>query len=383
MTREDIRKLIGGYATGTLTEAERQLLFEAALDDQELFDELGREQALKEVLEEPGAKSRLIAALARPDPAPVWWKRPMAWVGAGVATAAIAIVALLIPRQAQPVQVAQVQGPSSTSIPAATPPPSEPGNEPAKAGQPSGAPRRAVVKEAMVRGSNVRLEKRADKRDAQGEPTDEKTNDMANDKAKKSEVPVAGGTVAVEAQTSPGPAATPAPRPRQAPVTAIPSAPQDQIQVQAQSQIPASGPSQQGRSLGGVAGGGGGNRIAPAALLARRARFGFDYSIEAGRMLAIRATASGYLSVVPTASKSPQPIFPVSGDGKVAGGSTIRIAIPAEVSSVVIVFSASATGRGDELDKNAISEMKDSRAGTVEDPNPGASSRVVLELKIP
>ena len=37
MKREDIEKLLGGYATGTLTGEERQALFEAALTDQALF----------------------------------------------------------------------------------------------------------------------------------------------------------------------------------------------------------------------------------------------------------------------------------------------------------------------------------------------------------
>ena len=40
MNREEIQKLIGGYATGSLTDDERRLLFEAALDDQDLFDAL-------------------------------------------------------------------------------------------------------------------------------------------------------------------------------------------------------------------------------------------------------------------------------------------------------------------------------------------------------
>ncbi len=66
MTRDEIRKLIGGYATGSLTEAERKPLFEAALEDQELFDELAREQALKEMLDEPGAK-RAADCQARAD----------------------------------------------------------------------------------------------------------------------------------------------------------------------------------------------------------------------------------------------------------------------------------------------------------------------------
>ena len=66
MTPDDARKLLGGYATGSLTEAERTALFEAALEDQDLFDELAGEQVLKEVLDEPGARQRLIAALEPP-----------------------------------------------------------------------------------------------------------------------------------------------------------------------------------------------------------------------------------------------------------------------------------------------------------------------------
>ena len=52
MRPEDIRKLLGGYATGTLTAEERQALFEAALDDQALFDALAKEQPLRDLLDE-------------------------------------------------------------------------------------------------------------------------------------------------------------------------------------------------------------------------------------------------------------------------------------------------------------------------------------------
>ncbi len=68
MSQDEIRKLVGGYATGTLTEAERKALFDAALDDQDLFDELAREQSLKELLDSPGARTRLTAVLAPPEP---------------------------------------------------------------------------------------------------------------------------------------------------------------------------------------------------------------------------------------------------------------------------------------------------------------------------
>jgi len=47
---KDLEKLLGGYATSTLTEQERKALFEAALDDQQLFNALADEEALKELL---------------------------------------------------------------------------------------------------------------------------------------------------------------------------------------------------------------------------------------------------------------------------------------------------------------------------------------------
>jgi hypothetical protein len=104
VTREEIRKLIGGYATGTLTEAEQKLLFDAALDDQELFDELSHEQTLKEMLDEPGARERLIAALGQPKPKRfVWWP----WAAAGTAIAAV-VVAIVVIRPPAKQEIAMV-----------------------------------------------------------------------------------------------------------------------------------------------------------------------------------------------------------------------------------------------------------------------------------
>ncbi len=95
MTPEDARKLLGGYATGSLTEAERAALFEAALEDQDLCDELAGEQALKEVLDEPGARQRLIAALEPPT------HRAWLWVTAA-ATVAVAVVIGIVVSQQNP-----------------------------------------------------------------------------------------------------------------------------------------------------------------------------------------------------------------------------------------------------------------------------------------
>ena len=107
MTPDDARKLLGGYATGSLTEAERKALFEAALEDQELFDELAGEQVLKEVLDEPGARQRLLAALEPPRKHRAWL-----WVPAAATVAIAVVIGVVIsqrtPPPEPPQQIAQV-----------------------------------------------------------------------------------------------------------------------------------------------------------------------------------------------------------------------------------------------------------------------------------
>ena len=68
MTPDEIRKLLGGYATGTLTETERNLLFSAALEDQELFNLLADEEVLREQLAEPATRQILLEELQRQPP---------------------------------------------------------------------------------------------------------------------------------------------------------------------------------------------------------------------------------------------------------------------------------------------------------------------------
>ena len=72
MSPQDIKKLLGGYATGTLTAEEQQALFAAALEDQELFDALAREQSLRDLLRDPAARAELLSALDAPAQ-PVWF----------------------------------------------------------------------------------------------------------------------------------------------------------------------------------------------------------------------------------------------------------------------------------------------------------------------
>src|SRR5438045_3218942 len=68
MNPEDIQKLLGGFATGTLTPAEQEELFHAALDNQQLFDALAREQSPRDLLREPPAGARVLAPVDTAPP---------------------------------------------------------------------------------------------------------------------------------------------------------------------------------------------------------------------------------------------------------------------------------------------------------------------------
>ena len=60
---DEVRKLLGGYATGTLTEEERALLYEAALNDAAVFEALEDEQAVRDLLDDSSARAELLAAV--------------------------------------------------------------------------------------------------------------------------------------------------------------------------------------------------------------------------------------------------------------------------------------------------------------------------------
>jgi hypothetical protein len=96
MSPEDVKKLLGGYATGTLTPEEQQALFAAALEDQELFDALAREQSLRDLLRDPAARAELLSALDSPAGRTggfwQWLRRPAV---AGLATAGVVAIAVV------------------------------------------------------------------------------------------------------------------------------------------------------------------------------------------------------------------------------------------------------------------------------------------------
>jgi len=101
---DDIRKLLGGYATGTLTDAESKALFEAAMEDQTLFDAIASEQVLKETLDDAQARAYLLAGLpAKPEPIV---KRIPAWSWPAVASvAATLVIGVLLLQTPAPLKV--------------------------------------------------------------------------------------------------------------------------------------------------------------------------------------------------------------------------------------------------------------------------------------
>jgi hypothetical protein len=115
-------KLLGGYAAGTLTPEERQALFAAALEDQQLYESLVREEPLRELLSDPAARANLLAALDNvPKP---WYYRDVHPGIIAAAASAVVIVVLGVKlwpvRTAPPISVvsqAELPQPAKSDLP--------------------------------------------------------------------------------------------------------------------------------------------------------------------------------------------------------------------------------------------------------------------------
>ena len=107
MSKEEIRKLLGGYSTNTLTESERSALFEAALDDQELFNALQQEQALKSLLDDPATRAQVRQALEQQQSGRQTGSRMRWWAWGGAASAAVVASILLVVFRPNPLRPAK------------------------------------------------------------------------------------------------------------------------------------------------------------------------------------------------------------------------------------------------------------------------------------
>jgi hypothetical protein len=121
---DDVRKLLGGFATGTLSEGERQALFQAALHDDQLFAALADEQILKDLLEDSAVRAQLLRATEEPKFGVSgvfreWFEQPKS--KALVATGVILLAAIGVNearKGSRPMEVAEVRRPPAITAPA-------------------------------------------------------------------------------------------------------------------------------------------------------------------------------------------------------------------------------------------------------------------------
>jgi hypothetical protein len=125
---DDIRKLLGGYATGTLSDEEKQLLYDAALNDDKLFAALADEHALKELLDDSAVRAQLLRATEEPEftlggAFREWFDRPKAKALVATGIVLISIIGVNTYRQTareeKPPQVAEVRTPGPPPPPVA------------------------------------------------------------------------------------------------------------------------------------------------------------------------------------------------------------------------------------------------------------------------
>jgi hypothetical protein len=119
MKQEEIRKLLGGYATNALSADERRVLFEAALEDQDLFDALQNEDALKELLDDPVLRDQVRPVLVIPAKhtrgTEFSWRR---WAFGVLIPAAVAVIAIVVMNRANAPKLISMSQPAPAASPA-------------------------------------------------------------------------------------------------------------------------------------------------------------------------------------------------------------------------------------------------------------------------
>jgi len=209
MTRIDAEKLLGGHATGTLTEAERQALYAAALGHQAIFDALMDEEALRELLADPVAKAQLLAALtpaATPKVVPFWRRTGVLGAAASLLVASLAGIAYLrSPDKAAPALRQEAEKAPAAKVPEAPPaaqaaPPAKGNRIPLAKAKEALAP--VQVEAPAAAAADASREKAAEFRRA----------DTQDNLAKKAEAPKPAAVVEVLASVAPAPAVKPTKR---------------------------------------------------------------------------------------------------------------------------------------------------------------------------
>jgi hypothetical protein len=105
----ETKHLVSGYAAEILTADQRREVFSAALEDQEIFDQLFEEESWRQIFQQPGVRRELLAALQEPSSQPAgyagrffqWLRDPfpvapprMRWAAATAFAMLVAVVFL-------------------------------------------------------------------------------------------------------------------------------------------------------------------------------------------------------------------------------------------------------------------------------------------------
>jgi len=202
MTPRELERLLGGYAAGNLSESERGELLRVSLEDQQLFDALADEEALRDALADPVFRARMRARL-EPEEKKSWlfgW--PLAAMGA--VAGAVVLAVMLTPREGakvqQVAQSAKQEKFDSLAAPAPAAAPSEP------------AARKAKVAEPKRAEPELRAQAGASAREFLEEAPKDQAKKALSDEARLNTVPapIITATPAAPAPPPPPPAAAPA-----------------------------------------------------------------------------------------------------------------------------------------------------------------------------
>ncbi len=196
MSEHDLEKLLGGFAADTLTPEEKQTLYTAALQDQQLFNALTDEQALKELLADPVVRRRLLQALKQTSTSVAgdslpwldWFRRPAGLaIAGGLAAAAFAVVLGVRIYQDSLRQVAQSVA-TENAKPASPPTPIPPASRPAtpQAVEPQAKTKENVAPAIDLPKKDTSIDKLAKReRSAPSPSKKERASDVARDSLKQ------------------------------------------------------------------------------------------------------------------------------------------------------------------------------------------------------
>lgn len=153
MTPEQARQLLGGLAAGILSPEERRTLFEAALHDQTLFNEVAGELEFAAFLQSPDTRAQLANRIEVEPQRRPWWSLRPAWLALSGALAASLVVYVAVSHRPVEVPVARVaRNDASLASPPkpAIPPPLVPDAAPKQPAPPAREAAARVMKKAPV-----------------------------------------------------------------------------------------------------------------------------------------------------------------------------------------------------------------------------------------